>query len=382
MNEKKFEDLLKYIESLNGINDKDKLADLVKARFNLSTDRKIFYCDDFAIRFSKAKTHNISNTILSLSKLQKYDDRPVISCVVLPNENYMMLCNSTFLKKISQTSQKLCVDNIRGSFNHSDILKNVAEIENCPDNFLKIFALHTSFEDNLVRIVEATNGIVAHGHKFELNANAEKVLLEAPQREQEFLSSMFYEALNADLAARVDKVKNEIAIAAANKNVNIKGNVVEFLITGEGTAHDELIDALNQNRPLPQIKNSHDFGDYNCKLGKYEIKTDIKLKDLSLQSSPKAYNIDKLLEFLSAENSIYLLYFVGVGKNKKISTFLCPVFSPDLLDTMQINPLWAGRNSRGVAQFNGEAIQKIIDTKPTDIDIKKAQEFLKKLFIM
>ena len=64
----------------------------------------------------------MSNTVLSLSALQKYDDKPFIVCIVTPDTNYMMLANSTFLKKISHSSQELRVDNIRGSFNGSDIM--------------------------------------------------------------------------------------------------------------------------------------------------------------------------------------------------------------------------------------------------------------------
>ncbi len=310
MDIEKFNDLLRYISNLNGINDKAKLAALVKERYSLTLDRKIYYCEDFAIRFSRAATHNISNTILSLSNLQKYDDRPVISCAVLPGENYMLLCNTTCLKKISHSSQQLRVDNIRGSFNHSDIMKVVAGIENCPQNFLNIYSIHSAFtfEENLIRLVEATTGIIAHGHKFVPTDEEKEVLMLAPQREEAFLSSLYYKKLNDDLSSRVDKVKNEIAIAAFIENVNIKGNIIEYLITSDGGKTRELlIDALIKNKPLPQIKNSHDFGDYNCSFGTYETKTDIKTKVLFLHSNPKAYNIDKLLEFLSSENSVYCI---------------------------------------------------------------------------
>lgn len=381
----KFCDFLQYISNLGGIGDKAKLADLVKKRYCLSVDRSIYYCEDFAVRFSRAATRNISNTVLSLSNLKKYDDRPVISCAVLPHENYMLLCNTTCLKKISHSSQQLRVDNIRGSFNHSDIMKEVEGIENCPENFSDIFAFHSSFtfEENLERLVEATNGIIAHGHKIQLTDKNKEILLSAPQRAKQFLSSPFYRELNEDLAARTERVKYEIALAASIRNVNIKGNIIEHLITCDDGAERELMkDNLKNSKPLPPIKNSHDFGDYNCNLGGYSVKTDIKVKALFLHSNPKAYNIDKLLEFLSSENSVYLLYFVGIDESGEISTALCPVFDSDLLNATRIISHWAGRNSRGVAQFNGEAIKGIINRKATEIDFEEAVGFLNKLLDM
>ena len=132
--------LVAYIKKLNGIGDKEKLASMVKKEFALVQDRKVFYSSDFAIRFSKAKSKRMSNTVLSLSALQKYDNEPFIVCIVTPEINYMMLANSTFLKKISHSSQELRVDNIRGSFNGSDIMLDFDSIENEPDNFQRLIA--------------------------------------------------------------------------------------------------------------------------------------------------------------------------------------------------------------------------------------------------
>lgn len=377
----RLQELLQFIIGLNGIGSKDQLSKAVKERFNLTADRKIYYCNDFAIRFSQARKRAMGNTVLSLSALQKYDNRPVISCAVLPNENYMLLCNSTCLKKISHSSQQLRVDNIKGSFNHSDILKDIDGKNNVPENFQELFELHSAytFEDNLVRLVETTNGIVARGQRFSITDEKAKFLFDAPFRAQNFLSSKYYELLNDDLAARVAKVKNEIAIAAFIENVNLKGNIIEYLITSDAcTTRDLLIDALINNKPIPSIKNANDLGDYNFKFEDFETKTDIKTKVLFLRSNPKAYNIDKLLEFLSTEKSVYLLYFVGVGE-KDITTFLCPVFDAQLLKATRIIRHWAGRNSRGVAQINGEEIATILRDKRAIINVEKGQEFIKQM---
>lgn len=222
--------------------------------------------------------------------------------------------------------------------------------------------------------------IVPHGSKYRLAEGEEEILFSAPLRTKKFLSSKYYDLLNDDLSARVAKVKNEIAIAAFIENVKIKGIIVEYLITNDGGSTKEmLIDALVNDKPLPSIKSANDLGDYNFNFDEYETKTDIKTKVLFLGSNPKAYNIDKFLEFLSKEKSVYLLYFVGVDKNKEITTFLCPVFDKRLLNATRIINHWVGRNSRGVAQFNGEEIAKILQEKQLDIDTEKAQAFIEQI---
>lgn len=161
-NKRTLERLTKIIENNNGISDKKKLADIVQKEFGLVKDRSVYYCEDFAIRFSSSKNKRMSNTVLSLSSLQKYDDKPFIVCVVSPKVNYMMLANTTFLKKISHSSQELRTDNIKGSFNGGDIMMEFESVKNEPSAFEQLFAYHSglSFQDNLERLVESTNGIV------------------------------------------------------------------------------------------------------------------------------------------------------------------------------------------------------------------------------
>lgn len=133
--------LIEFIEKNNGINNKKQLSDLVIQEFSCVKDRSVFYTDFFAIRFSQAKTSNLGNTILSLSALQKYDHLPFIVCVVTPSKNYLFLSNTTFLSKISHSSQQLRVDNIKGSFNGTDIIREVDNIKNSPENFPLLVSL-------------------------------------------------------------------------------------------------------------------------------------------------------------------------------------------------------------------------------------------------
>jgi len=47
---------------------------------------------------------------------------------------------------------------------------------------------------------------------------------------------------------------------------------------------------------------------------------------------------------------------------------------------IQLN--WAGRNSRGVSQFNSDAIKRIILNEENTIDIQKAKAFLERIVVM
>ena len=124
----KVSELLALIERHNGINDKSKLCALVTDSLSLTKDRSVYYCREFAIRYSSSNSQSFSNTVLSLSNLQKFDDRPFLVCLVTPTRNHVFLSNTTFLKKISHSSQELRENHIRGSFN--DIMREFEGIEN------------------------------------------------------------------------------------------------------------------------------------------------------------------------------------------------------------------------------------------------------------
>lgn len=375
--------LVAYIQKMNGIGDKEKLSSMVKNEFNLTQDRKVFYSSDFAVRFSRSKSKRMSNTVLSLSVLQKYDNKPFIVCVVTPDTNHMMLANSTFLKRISHSSQDLRVDNIRGSFNGSDIMLNFDSMENEPDNFQKLFAYHVglSFRDNLERLVESTNEIVGRNLKFPVSPTDEYNILSSVDRAERFLKSAEYVDLNNDLDSRVAKVQSEIAIAAFIDNVNMRGRVIEYLITDDGsTLKDKIITALHSGSSLPTFKTEDKLGDYSKTYLSYITETDIKTKVLFLDGNPKAYNIDKLLEFLSIQKSVYMIYLLGIDENKSIVAHLVSAFDDRLIGATNLQQHWAGRNSRGVAQFNGKALVSILEQgKGSAINHDGAQAFLKQL---
>jgi len=138
----KLTELLRVIASHNGLNDKAALTTIICARFGLTRDRSVYYCSEFAVRFCSAKGTSFSNTVLSLSNLQKVDHLPFLVCVVTPQENRILLANTTMLRKVSHSSHELRVDNIKGSFNGSDILREFEGIPNTPENIERLFNIH------------------------------------------------------------------------------------------------------------------------------------------------------------------------------------------------------------------------------------------------
>lgn len=182
-------ELLELVKANNGINDKARLARIVADRFQLTKDRSVYYCSEFAIRFSSSASRNFGNTVLSLSNLRKYDDRPFIVCLVTPSTNFCLLANSTLLKKISHSSQELRENNIRGSFNGSDIVREFEGISNSPENIERLFDIHAGIglEGNLARLVEATNNISPTGIKFLVSDDAASAILSAPKRAELFI---------------------------------------------------------------------------------------------------------------------------------------------------------------------------------------------------
>lgn len=371
---------VKFIKSKDGIADKTSLSAITQYQFRLTRDRSVYYGNDFAVRFCTSKNSEFSNTVLSLSMLQKYDKIPFIVCIVTPQANYLVLANSTFLRKISHSSQELRVDNIKGSFNGSDIIRNFEGTENKPQNFEFLFSTHENFtfSENLERLVEATNNIHPTGNRFTPSQEQICCIKQSVERSIEFLASKEYQVLNDDLQTRVNDVASEISIAAFIDNVNLRGRIIEYLITSTDNLRATLINALHKKAPLPQIYTADKLGDYERDFDNYYTATDIKTKILFLSSNPKGYNIDKFLEFLSKKQSIYLIFVVAIDENRKISTKLCSVFDCQILEGTRIIKQWAGRNSRGVTQYNGAALEKVISSSNSKIDEKAANEFIEK----
>lgn len=373
--------LAEFISDKDGIRDKSVLADQVQKCFELVRDRSVFFGKWFAVRFCKAASFHFSNTVLSLSALHKYDDIPFIVCLVTPSRNYLLLANSTFLRKISHSSQELRMDNMKGSFNGSDIMRELEGISNTPANFEELFSIHENytFEENLERLVEATNNIAPTGKRFIPSTAQTTCIMESVDRAISFMESDEYRILEADLSERVHAAESEIVIAAFIENVNLRGRIIEYLITAENDLQKTLRRCLRTNQPLPELYTADELGDYAREFEQYHTETDIKTKILFLSSNPKGYNIDKLLSFLSEERSVYLIYIVAIDRYQNIHTRLCSFYDTQLLSGTRIMKHWAGRNSRGVTQYDGRALEAIVSGNGGHIDFDEARSFIEDL---
>lgn len=375
--------LIDFIKRLDGQAGKARLQELVQKEFSLTKDRSVFYTDAFAIRFSSSKSTSFSNTVISLSNLQKYDDFPFVVCLNTPNKNYLFLANTTFLSEVSHSSQELREDNIRGSINGSDIVKVFNDIYNEPKNFAELFAIHSEigFDGNLARLVEATNNISPNGSKYNIRAIDKDVILQSPQRAKDFVVSAEYSTLKSELDQMTIAYKNEIILASLIDNVNIRGRVIEYIIAGEDDRlRSEIIHTLQKGtKRIPSFRTKNTLGDFVKVFDKYNTATDIKTKVMILNSAPKAYNLDKMLEFLAKEKSVFMFYFVGIMPNQVVGQVLISMFQDDLRDTTHLLKHWAGRNSRGVSQFSGQTIDTLIKEPNNNIDIVKSQDFLEKI---
>lgn len=378
--------LVAFIKKHDGINDKAKLSSLVIDHFQLTKDRSVFYCAEFAIRFSSSAKESFSNTVLSLSNLQKFDARPFIVCLVTPDKNLALLANTSLLKKISHSSQELRENNIRGSFNGSDIMREFEGISNNTENLVRLFNIHAGigFEGNLPRLVEATNNISPTGKKFEIHAAQLKKILDAPARAIAFVNSPEFQVLQDELDKKVSQFQNEILLAALIENVNVRGRIIEYLIAGEDVLlRQEIIDALQKNtKGIPPFKTENSLGDYTRIFAKFHTETDVKTKIMILDSNPKAYNLDKILEFLAEDHSVFMFYFVGVEPGKIVNAVLISIFQEQLLNATILLKHWAGRNSRGVSQFEGKTISKLIHHPEKNIDAVAAKKFLERLIAL
>lgn len=375
---------IEFIKSHDGIGNKAKLTGLAVNQFNLTKDRSAYYCNSFAVRFSQSSSGGFSNTVLSLSKLQKYDNIPFLVCLVTETENKLFIANTTFLTKVSHSSQTLTLYNIKGSFNGSDIIKEFEGVTNSRDNINKLYAIHAEigFEGNLPRLVEATTNISPTGKRFEIGETEKENIERSVQRAIEFCSIPDFTILKNELDKKVKQYENEILIASHIENVNIRGRIIEYFIAGddENLKAQLVSDITEEYNKLPAFKTENTLGDYVRVFDNHHTETDVKTKVVLLNSNPKAYNIDKFLEFHNRSNTVFLFYFIGIDAEKIFNNILISVFQKDLLKSTILLRHWAGRNSRGVTQFEGSTIQKLLEIPSTIIDEKIAKEFIQKLY--
>ena len=166
-----------------------------------------------------------------------------------------------------------------------------------------------------------------------VSESAAASILAAPQRAARFVESEDCAVLKAELDAQVGRFRSEILLAALIENVNVRGRVIEYLIAGEDEAlRQELVAALKAgDKGIPKFKTDNALGDYTRIFPTCDTETDVKTKIMILSSNPKAYNLDKMLAFLSNSRSVFMFYFVGVDPGKIVNTVLVSMFQEKLL---------------------------------------------------
>lgn len=357
--------LNEYARSHPGCSKKD-VAATTGQRFGLTRKRSVYAGPQFSVRFSTAGGSSFSNVVISLSTLRNYDHLPFVVCVVRPTGTELLLANTTFLKKVSHSSHKLRVDNVRGSILGHDIIRSYDDISNSPENFDTLFACHQEFTwaENLARLVEATNAIAPTGERFQPSKEQEATILKSPEFAASVLKDSEYLGLIAELEQIVREKHDSILQASAIDNVNLRGNQIEQIITAGG--------------------NVHDLHDLRVRLSSGAvIEIDVKSKILGLASNPKCYNVDKMLSVLAAGNVVFCLLFVGVNRDTQaISTRLISIFDKTILAATRTQFHWAGRNSRGVTQLTGDFSSVLDERYRQQIDIAEAVHFLKSLLVI
>lgn len=358
-------DSIEFIRRLKAENPAANKAFLQAAfseAFNSAKARSVLIADGFAFRFSEARTGSFSNTVLSLSALRAYDAQPFVIVVVRRDRVDFLLANTSFLKKISHSSLQLRPDNIKGSFNGTDIMSEYEGLPNAPAQFEALFALHSAFtwEENVERLVESTNAIVGRDNRFQPSDADKAVIMVAPERAAAALAAPQFQEVERELCDLVDNQREAILQAAQIDNVNLRGNAIEQLLTG--------------------VANAHELGDLVRPLGNGRLVIDIKTKLLDRASAPKAYNIDKMLTFLAEPGSVFAFFMIGVDIHEgSVSARLLPVLESALLEATCIQHHWAGRASRGVTQLSGQFGRASAPNYRPVIDLDRARSFLDRL---
>lgn len=173
-------------------------------------------------------------------------------------------------------------------------------------------------------------------------------------------------------------------IAGLIENVNVRGRLIEYLVAGKNDEiRNQLNDAVLQGQgEVPKFRTTNELGDYTRVFDQFETATDVKTKIMVLNSNPKAYNIDKLLEYLSKDKSVFMIYFIGLEPHRIVSQVLVLMFQVDLMNATIILRHWAGRNSRGVTQFQDSTLNKLILSPNNHIHRQDSRAFLRQLIAL
>src|SRR5437762_8565875 len=141
------------------------------------------------------------------------------------------LANSTLIRKVSHSSHKLRLDNIRGTILGHDIARELDGVSNEPAHFAALFETHQGFAwtENLARIVEATTSISPTGLRFDPSAEELVRIRNSPAVSFTAQKNGKIAAAERQLIGELRKHEREILELAEIDNVNLRGNKIEQL---------------------------------------------------------------------------------------------------------------------------------------------------------
>lgn len=321
----------------DGALSKERLSSVLATRFGLLRERAVYVGARFAVRFCFSSVRGFANCVLSLSAVERYDDRPLVVCLLSPEGVEMFLANSTFIARVGHSSHRLSVENVRGTILGSDILRDVGGIPNCPEHFSRLLEIHaeTEWSNNLSRIVTATNGITSVSRTYTPNQEQERHLLDAPRRSHAAEACGAMARVETALLALLESNREGVLRLASCANGCIRGNSIEQLLTG--------------------ASNGHGLSDCSFDIdGGMRLLVDVKTKLFDRSSSPKLYNVDKLLRGLSDGRSVMAFFLIGIDVETGVARGrLIDALDYSIMVATRIQFHWAGRSSRGVTQYAG-----------------------------
>ena len=316
---------------------KQTIVNSIVKKFNLSAKRKVYHNNDIGIRFSNVRNGGYGNTFLGFRQILENDDKPLIACIIRNKGIEFLIANSTFITRISHSSKIFELLKIRGSVNLTNIVKSFSGYSNEPKNFEELFKLHLDIpqQDNIERIFENTKLIKSHKEKAEITDELRKAILKNISFIKDIEKDPEFVRTKNSLIKSVENAKTEILKIAKTQNVNIRGNLIEQLIT--------------------KGKNSHELGDILTTINNDQTMIiDLKSKLLNSSSAPKAYNIDKLLDTLSKDKVYFGYLFIGIdNKKNEVKTNLVSFIDNALINNTKIQHHWSSKNSRGTTQLVG-----------------------------
>lgn len=287
-----------------------------------------------------------SNTVTSLKNILKHDDVPFIAVFLDRAAVRFMLANSSLVKKASHTSQGITHQRIKGSINGGDILNALGDTPNDRTHLDALFAQHVEEDhaEHRERIVEATLAIKGRAPSAAPDWEAVDRNLSAGSG---LLDNATLQEIRAKLFERVEQMKDAILACASHTTPKAFGDCVERMILGADPAHA--------------------LGDILFAYGR--IAVDIKARKAGVPSSPKAVNVQKLVDHLSTGPGAALYFMVTVDVAKgTLSCNLIQMLHPDLLPHYWHDVRWSGRGSLGTLSFKGDLSSVLSEPERLELD--------------